>query len=107
MTTGGLGLDAFAIFPTGTALTAINAAMDEAAVHLGYFGRKHDILRGLSDQATYVSDATRDGLGATVDADIAEASAKLSAAQVREKLATTSLNIANQEPQILLKLYRG
>jgi flagellin len=107
MTTGGLGLDNFAIAPTGTALTAIDAAIDEALVHIGYFGRKHDTLRGLSDQATYVSDATRGGLGASVDADIAEASAQLSAAQVREKLATTSLNIANQEPQILLKLYPG
>ncbi len=107
MTTNGLGLDSFAISPTGTALTAIDAAMDEALVHIGYFGRKHDVLRGLSDQATYVSDATRSGLGAAVDADIAEASAQLTAAQVREKLATTSLNIANQEPQILLKLYPG
>jgi flagellin len=107
MTTNGLGLDSFAISPTATALTAIDAAIDEALVHIGYFGRKHDILRGLSDQATYVSDATRDGLGASVDADIAEASAQLSAAQVREKLAATNLNIANQEPQILLKLYPG
>jgi flagellin len=107
MTTGGLGLDAFTIFPTGTALTAIDAALDEALTHLGYFGRKHDILLGLTEQSLTITDSTRDGLGASVDADIVEASAEFEAAKARQKLAASSLNIANQEPQNLLKLYRG
>ena len=66
--------------------------------------------RSLSDQITFnqsVSDATTTGLGALVDADLAKESANLTAIQTQQQLATQTLSIANQQPQILLSLFKG
>jgi flagellin len=41
-----------------------------------------------------------------VDADLAEESARLTALQTRQQLATQSLSIANQQSQSLLSLFR-
>jgi flagellin len=48
----------------------------------------------------------KEGLGALVDADLAEESARLTALQTRQQLATQSLSIANQQSQSLLSLFR-
>lgn len=47
------------------------------------------------------------GLGAIVDADIAEESVNLSQEQVRQELSVQSLGIANQNARILLQLFRN
>lgn len=65
--------------------------------------------RSLSDQITFnqsVSDATTTGLGSLVDADLAKESANLTAIQTQQQLATQTLSIANQQPQILLSLFK-
>ena len=46
------------------------------------------------------------GIGALVDANMEEASARLQALQVQQQLGTQSLSIANQAPQALLSLFR-
>jgi flagellin len=51
-------------------------------------------------------DATTTGLGAIVDADIGKASAVVQAQQVRQQLGIQSLSIANQQPSVLLGLFR-
>lgn len=51
-------------------------------------------------------DATKKGLGALVDADVAAESATLQSLQVRQQLAVQSLSIANQAPNTLLSLFR-
>lgn len=64
----------------------------------------------ISDQNQFVSkltDAMKSGIGALVDADMEESSARLQALQVQQQLATQSLSIANQAPQSILSLFRG
>lgn len=52
-------------------------------------------------------DATTEGLGNLVDADLAKESAKLTALQTKQELATQTLSIANQAPQSILSLFQG
>ncbi|WP_306153113.1 flagellin [Roseovarius sp. MMSF_3281] len=64
----------------------------------------------VSDQNDFVgklTDAMKSGIGALVDADMEETSARLQALQVQQQLATQSLSIANQAPQAILSLFRG
>ncbi len=63
----------------------------------------------ISDQNEYVGkvmDAMKSGIGALVDADMEETSARLQALQVQQQLSTQSLSIANQAPQAILSLFR-
>ncbi|THH37205.1 flagellin [Aliishimia ponticola] len=63
----------------------------------------------ISDQAEFVSrvtDAMETGIGSLVDADMEEASARLTALQTQQSLAVQSLSIANQSPQTILQLFR-
>ncbi|WP_419898112.1 flagellin [Roseomonas sp. USHLN139] len=63
----------------------------------------------ISSQMTYNSariDAMEEGLGSLVDADLAKESARLTALQTQQQLATTSLSTANSAPQVLLSLFR-
>ena len=53
-----------------------------------------------------LTDAMKTGIGALVDANMEEASARLQALQVQQQLATQSLSIANQAPQAILQLFR-
>jgi len=53
-----------------------------------------------------ITDATEEGLGNIVDADMARESARLTALQVRQQLGVQVLGIANQAPQILLGLFQ-
>ncbi len=61
-------------------------------------------------QITFVqnlSDAANTGLGNLVDADLATASAQLTALQTQQQLATQSLSIANSQPSNILSLFKG
>jgi len=63
----------------------------------------------INNQITFnnsISDATTQGLGSLVDADLAKQSAALQSLQIKQQLGTQSLAIANQAPQILLGLFR-
>lgn len=83
--------------------THIQTAVDGAAA-LGASARR------IGDQNEFVSkvtDAMKSGIGALVDADVEEASARLQALQVQQQLATQSLSIANQAPQAILSLFRN
>ncbi len=46
------------------------------------------------------------GIGAMVDANMEEVSARLQALQVQQQLGVQSLSIANQAPQSILSLFR-
>ncbi len=63
----------------------------------------------IDDQGTFVSkltDAMKSGIGALVDADMEEASARLQALQTQQQLGVQALSIANQAPQTILSLFR-
>ena len=66
-------------------------------------------VRALNLQTTFleqISDATEEGLGNIVDADLARESAALTSLQVQQQLSIQTLGIANQQPQSLLGLFR-
>jgi len=63
----------------------------------------------INNQTTYnnsIHDALTEGLGALIDANLPQESARLQALQVQQQLATQSLAIANQGPSVLLTLFR-
>lgn len=107
---GGLGtLASLSVSTSGAATTAlgsietlIGTAIDAAAAFGSVEGR-------VSIQADFVSnltDSLKSGIGAMVDANMEEASARLQALQVQQQLGVQSLSIANQSPQTLLSLFR-
>ena len=79
--------------------SVVNAALGS----LGAEARALDLQTTFLDQIT---DATEEGLGNIVDADMARESARLTALQVRQQLGVQVLGIANQSPQILLGLFQ-
>ena len=79
--------------------TAVNTA-------LGGLGADVRALELQTDFLTNISDATEEGLGNIVDADMARESARLTALQVQQQLAVQTLGIVNQAPQTLLGLFR-
>ena len=89
-----------------TALTEIETYLQTAingAAALGADAKRID------DQGEFVSkltDAMKSGIGALVDADMEEASARLQALQTQQQLGIQALSIANQAPQNILSLFR-
>jgi flagellin len=73
---------------------------------LGTLGAEVRALNFQTDFLSAVTDATEEGLGNIVDADLARESAQLTALQIRQQLGVQVLNIANQAPQILLGLFQ-
>lgn len=78
--------------------TAINASAD-----LGSSQKRIEIQ---ADFVGKLSDALTTGIGAMVDADMEETSARLQALQTQQQLGIQSLSIANQAPQTILSLFR-
>ena len=73
---------------------------------LGGLGADVRALELQTDFLNDISDATEEGLGNIVDADMARESARLTALQVQQQLAVQTLGIVNQAPQTLLGLFR-
>jgi flagellin len=81
-------------------LTSVATALNKYGAETNYLG----------NQISYNSDkinALNTGLGALVDADLAQESAQLQSLQIKQQLGTQALTIANQAPLTLLKLYGG
>lgn len=107
---GGLGaLDAINVSSDAGALAAlgsieglIDTAIDAAASFGSVEGR-------IETQQTFISnltDSLKSGIGAMVDANMEEASARLQALQTQQQLSVQALSIANQAPQTILQLFR-
>ncbi len=80
----------------------IQTSIDAAAA----FGSSQARIDTQSDFVGKLTDSLKTGIGALVDANMEEASARLQALQVQQQLATQSLSIANQAPQNILSLFR-
>ena len=66
------------------------------------------VQSNVQSQQTFVNNLVttlQAGVGNMVDANMTQESAKLSALQVQQQLGTQALSIANQAPQILIKLF--
>lgn len=80
----------------------IQTSIDAAAA----FGSVESQIETQSSFISSLSDSLKTGIGALVDANMEEASARLQALQVQQQLAVQSLSIANQAPQSILSLFR-
>ncbi|MBQ1202514.1 MAG: flagellin [Loktanella sp.] len=82
--------------------TMINTSINAAAA----FGSSQGRIETQASFVSQLSDSLRSGIGALVDANMEEASARLQALQVQQQLGVQSLSIANQAPQTILSLFR-
>lgn len=105
-TAAAAGMTSATITGGSTAIAAVEAAIDTVGTALSAFGAKFQQIEGLQDFTAKLTDSIKEGLGALVDADLAEESARLTSLQTRQQLATQSLSIANQQSQSLLSLFR-
>jgi flagellin len=81
-----------------------NQTVENAAAQFGA------VQSNVDGQQTFVNSLVttlQTGVGNMVDANMTAESAKLSALQVQQQLGTQALSIANQAPQMLLKLFGG
>jgi len=88
------------------ALTRVNDARATLSTVLGNLGADTRTITFQDDFVTKISDAQEVGLGSIVDADLAKESARLQALQVQQQLSIQTLNIANQNPTVLLSLFQ-
>ena len=100
---------------TQTALTAANSAtvlgeiegfLTAATAAAANFGSAAKRIESQSEFVSKLQDSLSTGIGALVDADMEETSAKLSALQTQQQLGVQALSIANQAPQSILSLFR-
>jgi flagellin len=88
------------------AIAVVEGAIDTMGQRLADLGASLRQVEGLLDFTRQLTDSVREGLGALVDADLAEESARLTSLQTKQQLAIQSLSIANQQSQALLGLFR-
>jgi flagellin len=88
------------------AIAVVEGAIDTMGTRLANLGANLRQIEGLSEFTKQLTDSVREGLGALVDADLAEESARLTSLQTKQQLAVQSLSIANQQSQSLLSLFR-
>jgi flagellin len=108
--TGGLAalstIDVSTLGGAQTALTDIEALIQTAIDAAAAFGSAQSRVDIQSEFVTKLTDSLKTGIGALVDANMEEASARLQALQVQQQLGIQSLSIANQAPQNVLALFR-
>ncbi len=88
------------------ALADIEGLIQTSISAAAAFGSSQARIDTQSDFLSKLTDSLKIGIGALVDANMEEASARLQALQVQQQLATQSLSIANQAPQNILSLFR-
>ncbi|MGC8477070.1 MAG: flagellin [Acetobacteraceae bacterium] len=99
----GAGTVAALITNTGTFINKFNAV----GTALNTYGSNTNFV---SNQITYNSakiDSLNQGMGALIDANLAQESALLQALQIRQQLGTQALTLANQTPNTLLTLVKN
>ncbi len=107
---GGLGalqtLDVTTDSGATGALAAIDGLINQSIDAAAAFGSASSRIETQSDFLSKLTDNFKSGIGALVDADMQEASARLQALQTQQQLGVQALSIANQQPQSILSLFR-
>lgn len=107
---GGLGaldsIDVSTVAGAASALTAIEGLLDTVKTAGATLGSTESRIEKQAGFISKLSDALTQGIGAMVDADMEEASARLQALQVQQQLGIQALSIANSAPQNVLSLFR-
>jgi len=105
----GLSIGVAGGFSTAASLLGGTASFASAEANIGTALNRIGVLNTrLNDQIKFnsgVEDATKAGLSALIDADLTVESATLASLQIKQQLASQSLSIANQRPQIVLSLF--
>jgi flagellin len=108
--TGGLaGLNSIDVTTTAgaaSALTAIETYIQTSVDAEAALGTAEKRIEIQNEFVNSLVDSFKAGIGALVDADLEEASARLQALQVQQQLGIQALSIANQAPQNILALFR-
>ncbi|MFT4793415.1 MAG: flagellin [Paracoccaceae bacterium] len=108
--TGGLSalasVDVSTAGGAATALGQIENLLQTSIDAAASFGSVQGRIEIQSDFVGKLSDSLKSGIGALVDADLEEVSARLQSLQVQQQLGVQALSIANQAPQSVLSLFR-
>lgn len=84
----------------------IDTRLDRANTAAATFGAAQARIDAQNDFLSLQADALKEGVGALVDANMEEASARLTALQTQQQLGIQALSIANQAPQSIVALFR-
>jgi flagellin len=87
--------------------TDIDAAIKSVTAAGATLGSTSTTLTNQASFVTALSDAITSGVGSLVDADMNVASTRLQALQTQQQLGIQALSIANQNSQLILKLFNG
>lgn len=88
-----------------TDVDAVETQLQAAITAAAAFGAAQTRIEAQNDFLSKQMDSIKSAAGAMVDADMEEASARLTALQTQQQLGIQSLSIANQAPQSLMKLF--
>lgn len=111
-TRDGLGLGALLPLPApptsfADQLNAVSTARALIAESSAYFANRVKTFEATREMATKTADAYKQGLGATVDADIGRDQAQVEASKAREQLALQGVSVANQSQRAVLGFLEG
>ena len=106
-----IGISAGSSFATATQannfISTVNSAIQNVSTALGALGTGSNALSSQQSFVSNLSDTLNTGIGNLVDADLAQASARLQALQTKQQLGVQALSIANGESSNLLTLFRN
>ena len=112
-TTGALSSTALITVTAGTTsgsletdLSTVNAAIASVNTASSALGAAASTIDQQVTFTSALSDSLTTGVGSLVDADLNQASTRLAALQTQQQLGVQSLSVANQNSQILLKLFQ-
>jgi flagellin len=108
---GGVGMTAVtgataAAIGGTSAIAQVDGALTTVGTRLSTIAAALRQVEELNSFSANLRDALREGLGALVDADLAEESARLTSLQTKQQLSVQSISIANQQGQSILSLFR-
>ncbi len=96
--------------PSATDLTTLGTAIDTAISNVtagaATLGQYSTTVTNQLSFTSSISDALTSGVGSLVDADMNVASTRLQALQTQQQLGIQALSIANQNSQLILKLFQ-
>ena len=86
-------------------LTAVNSVLSSITNYAASIGATQDRMSSISNLNTALTTNYANGIAGLVDADMNTASTRLQALQTQQQLGIQSLSIANQNAQLILKLF--
>jgi flagellin len=87
-------------------LTAVTAALSAVTQYSATIGATQDRMTAQSSLNSALQTNYSNGIASLVDADMNQASTRLQALQTQQQLGIQSLSIANQNAQMILKLFQ-